>query len=122
MLRLVALLAAATALGACQPRLVQTAGPVPGADGSHGRRVLAEAGCGHCHQIPGVEGAQGMVGPPLDHMAQRTILAGYFPNTPVNLVHWIEAPQRFLPGNAMPNAEINDHDARDVAAYLYSLR
>jgi cytochrome c2 len=122
MLRLTALLAVAAGLGACQRPVIDSVSAVPGGDAHHGKHVIAEAGCGHCHEIPGVPGAAGMVGPSLQHLANRTILAGYFPNTPLNLVHWIEAPQRFLPGNAMPNAEINDHDARDVAAYLYSLR
>lgn len=122
MLRLALTVAAAAGLCGCQPPLVDTASSVPGGDAARGRRAIAEAGCGQCHQIPGVTGAEGRVGPPLDHLAERTVLAGYFPNTPANLVGWIEAPQRFLPGNAMPDAEIDDHDARDVAAYLYSLR
>ena len=55
-------------------------------------------------------------------MAERTIIAGMLPNTPGNMIHWLEAPQSVVPGNAMPNMELDDHDARDIAAYLYSLR
>jgi len=38
------------------------------------------------------------------------------------LMTWLKVPQSVVPGNAMPNMELNDHDARDVAAYLYTLR
>lgn len=107
------------ALAACAPE--PTAGPVVG-DAARGRDLIAARGCGACHQVPGVSGAHGLVGPPLDHMARRTIVAGVLPNTPPNLIRWIEAPQSIVPGNAMPNMELTDHDARDIAAYLYTLR
>jgi cytochrome c2 len=122
MLRLTALLLTAVVLAACQRPGVDARSAVPGADPHRGKQLIAQIGCGKCHMVPGVTGADGLVGPPLQAFGRRTVIAGFFPNTPDNLVHWIQAPQRFLPGNAMPNMEINDHDARDVAAYLYSLR
>jgi cytochrome c1 len=121
MLRLTALALCAAILCACQRPEIAVQPSVPGGDVDRGKLLIAQIGCGDCHLVPGVVGAHGLVGPPLDAFSQRTVIAGFFPNTPMNLVHWIEAPQRFLPGNAMPNMEINDHDARDVAAYLYSL-
>ena len=63
-----------------------------------------------------------MVGPPLVGWARRTMVAGYLPNTPDQLVRWITAPQSVAPGNAMPNLGVTDRDARDIAAYLYTLR
>jgi cytochrome c1 len=66
--------------------------------------------------------ANGMVGPPLDHFARRTIVAGLLPNTPANLVLWIRNPQQVVPGNAMPAAGLDDQQAGDIAAYLYTLR
>jgi cytochrome c1 len=65
--------------------------------------------------------ANGMVGPPLVHFAHRTIIAGLLPNTPANLVRWVQYPQQVVPGNAMPNGGLDDQQARDVAAYLYTL-
>ncbi|MFI4950567.1 MAG: c-type cytochrome [Caulobacterales bacterium] len=91
-------------------------------DPARGHDLIIHAGCGACHRIPGVSGANGRVGPPLDGMAERTIIAGMLPNTPGNMIHWLEAPQSVVPGNAMPNMELDDHDARDIAAYIYSLR
>ncbi|HEY1433445.1 MAG TPA: c-type cytochrome, partial [Stellaceae bacterium] len=77
---------------------------------------------GSCHTIPGIREARGRVGPPLDNIGERTIVAGLLPNTPDNLMRWLETPQSVVPGNAMPNMGLSDHDARDVAAYLYTLR
>ena len=92
------------------------------ADPARGARAIRTYGCGSCHSIPGVRGADGMVGPPLTAWSQRTVIAGYVPNTPEQLVHWIVMPQSVAPGNAMPNLGVTDGDARDIAAYLYSLR
>ena len=35
---------------------------------------------------------------------------------------WIRSPQSVRPGDAMPNMELKEHDARDIAAYLDTLR
>jgi cytochrome c2 len=95
---------------------------IAGGDSRRGAALIAGLGCGSCHKIPGVGGADGRVGPPLDNIGERTIIAGMLPNTPDNMVTWLRAPQSVVPGNAMPNLELNNHDARDVAAYLYTLR
>lgn len=83
---------------------------------------MISASCGACHAVPGVPQADGMVGPPLVHFARRTVVAGMLPNTPSNLVLWIRFPQSVVPGNAMPDTGLSDAQARDVAAYLYTLR
>ena len=79
-------------------------------------------GCGGCHSIPGIGNAQGLVGPPLDHIARRTIIAGLLPNTPANMIRWLQSPQSIVPGNAMPNMGLDHKDARDIAAYLYTIQ
>jgi cytochrome c2 len=93
-----------------------------GGNSQRGAVLVADLGCGACHSIPGIRGARGRVGPPLDNIGERTIVAGLLPNTPDNLMTWLKTPQSVVPGNAMPNMGLNDHDARDVAAYLYTLR
>jgi cytochrome c1 len=93
-----------------------------GANARHGAAVIAQAGCGACHNVPGVTGALGRVGPSLDHIGSQTILVGTLPNTPANMLTWIRTPQAVRPGDAMPNMELTEHDARDVAAYLSTLR
>jgi cytochrome c2 len=91
-------------------------------DPARGAQLIQHFGCGSCHMIPGIEGADGLVGPPLEHVGERTIIAGLLANTPENMQTWLKDPQAIVPGNAMPNMELNDHEAKDVAAYLYTLR
>jgi cytochrome c2 len=83
---------------------------------------LQHHGCGACHQVPGVNGATGMVGPSLDHIASRAVLAGELANTPANLIRWIRVPQEIEPGTSMPNLNVDQRDALDMTAYLYTLR
>jgi cytochrome c1 len=68
-----------------------------------------------------VSGANGLVGPPLDHFARRTYIAGEVINSADFLVRWIEVPQAIEPGTAMPNLGITEGQARSMAAYLYTL-
>lgn len=77
-------------------------------------------GCGSCHTIPGIRGADGLVGPPLTRFHERPYIAGQLPNTPENLVHWIMNPQEVAPGTAMPDLEVLEQDARVIATYLQS--
>lgn len=88
----------------------------------HGKQIIQNSGCGACHIIPGVEDARGLVGPPLNFFAERTMIAGELPNTPDNLVRWLRNPQAIEPNTAMPNLGLSDSQAWDVTAYLYTLR
>jgi cytochrome c2 len=87
-----------------------------------GKIVIARQACGSCHEIPGVENSDGLVGPPLAHFASRTIIAGLLPNTPAALETWLRLPQSVVPGNAMPDMGLTEKQARDVTAYLYTLQ
>jgi cytochrome c len=95
---------------------------VPGGDAAQGREAVAHYGCGSCHVIPGVPGARGVVGAPLTEFARRTHIAGNLPNTPENLIAWLRDPQAIEPGTAMPNLNVSESDARNLAAYLATLR
>ena len=101
------------------------AGPavaVPGGNAVQGHEAIQRYGCGSCHIIPGVPGANGRVGPSLAGFAERKTVAGVVPNTPENLVRWLQNPQAVKPGTAMPNLGVTEADARNIAAYLYTLR
>lgn len=91
-------------------------------DPARGRLALAQYACRGCHVIPGLSGGDGQVGPPLAGMATRGLIAGKLPNTPDNLVAWIRAPHVVEPDTAMPALGVNEQDARDMAAYLATLR
>jgi cytochrome c len=93
-----------------------------GGDPDRGEQAILARHCGACHAIPGVRGARGVVAAPLTQFALRTYIAGRVPNTAPNLVRWIQNPQHIDPGNAMPALGIEEPEARDVAAYLYTLR
>lgn len=100
--------------------LVATPGTRP-PNVDRGRQVIVAAGCGACHMVPSVSGADGMTGPPLLGWSRRTVIAEEIANTPENLVHWLVNPQAVEPGTAIPNLGLTDAQARDVAAYLYTL-
>ena len=90
-------------------------------DAQRGQVKVGQYGCTACHVVPDVEGS-GAVGPPLNHMASRLYIAGEFPNVPQHMVRWIDNPQAMKPHDAMPNLNVSRRDARDIAAYLYTLR
>lgn len=89
---------------------------------AHGAELIVEKGCGACHMIPGIQGADGLVGPPLILWGRRIFVAGLLRNTQQNVAAWVFDPQRFVPGNAMPSTGLTPSDALDVAAYLESLK
>ena len=91
-------------------------------DARRGADLVKNYHCGGCHDIPGIAGADGNVGPPLHRIGTRTYIAGFIRNSPDNMADWIEDPQRALPGNAMPTMGISQQDARDIAAFLYTLK
>jgi cytochrome c1 len=93
----------------------------PAAIRSAARRPSGKAAARTCHTIPGIAGARGQVGPPLDRFAQRVYVADVVPNTPANLVAWIRNPPAIDPLTAMPASGLGEAAARDVAAYLYTL-
>ena len=107
-------------LGAC--RHEKPTRLVAGGDPEAGEHLIRTFGCGSCHVVPGIRGANGMVGPPLDHFARRAFIAGEVPNDEDYLIRWIEVPQAIEPGTAMPNLGVSEGQARSIAAYLYTLR
>jgi mono/diheme cytochrome c family protein len=97
-------------------------GEAPEPDPKRGKTALLHYACGTCHSIPGVVGADTHVGPPLDRMGTRKFIAGLLPNTPENMVRWLRQPQQLDRHTAMPDLGVTERDARDMAAYLDTLR
>jgi putative membrane protein len=95
---------------------------IAGSDHERGQQIMGVYGCPTCHVIPGVRGANGKVGPPLTGVADRVYLAGRVANEPHNMIDWIRNPQKIDPQTAMPNTGVTERDARDIAAYLYTLK
>jgi len=93
-----------------------------GGRSDRGEAAFHRLGCGGCHEAAIGSGANGRVAPSLAGIASRAEIAGKLPNTPEHMVRWIRHPQAIIPGNGMPDQGIGDADARDLAAYLYTLR
>lgn len=85
-----------------------------------GPLLLARYGCGACHTLPGRLSLPKVVGPNLDEFHQQLYVAGTLPNTPANVARWIQNPRQFRPQTAMPNLNVSEEDARDIAAYLHA--
>lgn len=100
----------------------RTARSMTGGEPSRGRAAITRYGCSACHTIPGIKGATALVGPPLDRIASRSYIAGVVPNSPENMIRWIENPPGIDRMTAMPNLGVQDQDARDIASYLYTLK
>lgn len=117
-----AALAAACALlaAACRDVDVQQQ-PIAGAQADRGRMVIQRVACGACHRIPGVAWPQGRVGPSLDGFAGQALIAGRFPNEPLILAQWVRDAPALAPSTGMPQMPLSEQEARDVAAYLYTL-
>jgi cytochrome c2 len=91
-----------------------------GGDPDRGEAMFIEYGCGSCHGVKHVRKATGGVGPPLDGIAIRAMIAGKLDNSPANLQAWIRDPQRISPETAMPDLNVGARDARDISAFLYT--
>lgn len=114
---LVALLAAACREGeGPQPPFV------PSGDALRGRVAMDRHDCGVCHFIPGIGHSPGQVGPSLAGFARRPHLAGKFANQPQFVMRWIIDPPAMAPRTAMPAVGVAEAEARDMAAYLFTLQ
>jgi sulfur-oxidizing protein SoxX len=94
---------------------------VMGADASRGLEVMDRVGCGACHVTPGIDWPKGLAGPSLQGFADSPMIAGQFPNRPDLLIAFIRDAPSMAPASAMPAMPLTDAEARDVAAYLYTL-
>lgn len=84
-----------------------------------GARLIDVNGCGSCHEIPGIDWANGRVGPPLHHYKKQAYIAGILPNNKKNLVLWLMEPQSVHQHSAMPDVGLDQATATAIAEYLY---
>jgi cytochrome c2 len=110
--------AVAWSMSSSQKEAVATA--LTGGDPARAPDLVRRYGCGGCHTISALSGADGKVAPPLDGLRERVYIGGVAVNSPDNLVRWIVSPRAFAPKSAMPATGINEAEARDVAAFLYA--
>ncbi|HYR10687.1 MAG TPA: c-type cytochrome [Longimicrobium sp.] len=118
------LLLALLPLAACgrdEGKAFADAAVLTGGNAYAGREKARDYGCGSCHTIPGIPGAHALVGPPLEGIAGRMYIAGVLTNTPQHMMSWIMDPPAIDSATAMPDVGVTEEDARDIAAYLYTL-
>ncbi len=92
---------------------------VPDGVARQGRQASLKYGCYACHVIEGIRRATGRVGPKLEDIDEQIYVGGVLPNSPDNMIRWIQDPKRFSPETAMPDLDVSEQDARNIAAYLY---
>ena len=98
------------------------AGATPGiGEPERGKVLFMAKGCTICHAIPG-EIPGGGSAPVLRGVASRPQIAGRIDNTPDNLWHFLENPQRMKPGTGMPRAPLTGPEIDDLVAYLQTLK
>jgi mono/diheme cytochrome c family protein len=102
----------------CPPNDAPAAQPTP----ARSRVLLAQYGCQSCHRIEGIVGPDSLVGPPLADWSRQKYIAGVLPNTADNLVRWLMDPQSVSAQTLMPDLGVPEAHAREMAAYLLSLR
>jgi cytochrome c1 len=111
---------AALALAGCTPP-PDTRYSYSDAERERGRIAMEKAGCGACHEIPGISWPKGRMGPSLASFDGIGQIAGSLPNTPANLAAFVRNAPAAKPGTAMPAMPLSEAEARDVAAYLYGI-
>ena len=111
--------------GCASPLGAGAAGPAANAtpgigDAARGRALFTSKTCNGCHRVSGdISGST--TGPDLKGFADRPTIGGGPPNTPDNLWHFLENPQRTRPGTRMPRMPLDAPELDDLVAYLETL-
>jgi len=91
---------------------------VPGGIPQLGVAAIQKYNCGACHLIPGIPGAVGAIGPPLAGFANRPLIAGQIPNTPSNLIRWLQNPRAVIANAPMPDLGVRCARHRCLSVHL----
>jgi cytochrome c len=66
--------------------------------------------------------ASGTIGPTLNGVASKAMIADTLPNTPENMKRWITNPSTIKPGTMMPPLGLSDKESDDLVAFLETLK
>ena len=115
------LMLACASLAACDgpPDRTPTLGD---ASAVKGRQLVADKGCVACHTFPDVKWPRGGLGPSLEDFGRQGLIAGRLPNQPGILMQFVRNAPALVPGTVMPAVSMTDQEARDVTAYLLTLK
>ncbi len=103
-------------------RQAEPAAQPTGAEAVAGGKLIQTIACGSCHTIRGTP-AKGTFGPDLTHFGSRRGIAAYsLPNTPQNLLAWLQDPQAIKPECLMPTIPLPLREQQQLVAYLEELK
>jgi mono/diheme cytochrome c family protein len=85
-----------------------------------GHDLIVHYGCGACHTIDGVRGADAEVGPRLTNFRDGRYIAGRLVRNHRNTVRWILDPRAIQPHTIMPDLGVSREEAEAIATYLFS--
>ena len=94
----------------------QQAAGLTGGNVARAPEILRQYGCVACHTVRGVAAAGGLLGP---NLSDREKL---LTKKPQELIAYIVNPKASNPKTVMPTTGISEPEARDIVAYLLSLR
>ena len=93
-----------------------------GADGfAEAHALFRSKGCIACHMAPGIPEAVGTIGPDLEGLASRAMIADVMELTEENLAKWIHDPQAMKPDTVMLNVGLSDPEVETLVTWLLSL-
>lgn len=95
--------------------------PMAGGDPAAGLAAMERVGCAACHAVPGVSWPEGRTASALKGFGARPLIAGRLPNQPDVLIRFVADAPALAPEIGMPPMPLTPAEARDVAAYLYTL-
>ena len=107
-----------------QPAQTATGAAAPAsaaADAGRGKELIDKYACAACHAIPGFEQG-GSLGPSLEGIGSRPQISGRAANNRETMTAYIVDPTSVDPPTRMPAVGATPEDARDIAAFLFTLR
>ena len=92
-----------------------------GVDSAAAETMFIGKGCGACHVLSAVSGAVGTIGPALDGVASRDLIAGTLEVSLDNFKTWLDNPGAVKPGAAMPAPGLASEEIDVLSAWLMTL-
>ena len=84
--------------------------------------LFRSKGCIACHIAPGIPEAVGTIGPDLNGLASRAMIADVMELTEENLAKWIHDPVAMKPDTVMLNVGLSDPEVETLVTWLLSLK
>ena len=84
--------------------------------------LFRSKGCIACHIAPGIPEAVGTIGPDLNGLASRAMIADVMELTEENLAKWIHDPVGMKPDTVMLNVGLTDPEVETLVTWLLSLK